>query len=103
MEQRHVMSLLKEAASPGCHYHRRNQIQCKLSEAASEKDRTGAGFDEGKKEGIKLVLDKLYADTLEHNPELLPSLFPVFAIICGDRKKGMLCANVDWTLLNPTR
>jgi len=53
---------------------------------------------EGREDGLVGLLGQIYYSTLQNRPELLPTLFPVFAIICGDREKGSIIADVDWTL-----
>jgi len=98
MNQKELKALLQEAADPNCSWQRRNEIQCKLGQASPAMGADGVYEIEGREAGMHLVLDKLYVDTIQHRPELLPSLFPVFAVICGDRKEGIICADVDWSL-----
>src|ERR1043166_3158969 len=35
------------------------------------------------------ILGTVYVQTLQNRPELLPSLFPLFAALCGDRSSGV--------------
>lgn len=98
MNQKELRDLLKEAASSDCSWERRNEIQCKLGKASPAMKADGVYKINGQKAGMHLVLEKLYVDTIRNRPELLPSLFPAFAVICGDRQEGIICADVDWSL-----
>ncbi len=93
MNQRGIKALLEEAAKPDCSMQRLNAIQCRFVEAVGTIPKSG-----GRKAGICLVLETLYADTVKNRRELLPALFPVFAIICG-YKRDCLVADIDWSLV----
>jgi len=97
MNQRELKALLEEAAAPNCSPQRRNQIQCLLGEATAAMGEDGVYKIKGRAAGLHLLLDALYVETVQHRPELLPALFPAFAIICGDRKDGHIIAKVDWS------
>ena len=99
MNQRELKTLLDEAAKPDCSWQRRNEIQCRFGDDSPAMRADSVYETEGRGAGMHIVLDKLYVDTIENRPELLPVLFPVFAIICGDREDGMICADVDWSLV----
>lgn len=99
MNQKILMALLQEASDPNCHFHRKNQIQCELKNGMDKKGSSETTFDEGKREGLELVMGKLYNDVLDNRPDLLPSLFPVFAILCGDREPHTICSDADWSLM----
>ena len=99
MNQKELMALLQEAATPGCTWERQNEIQCILGSASPAMRDDGVYEIEGREAGMQLVLDHLYVDVIQNRPELLPSLFPVFAVICGDRQEGLICASVDWSLV----
>ncbi len=98
MKQIEIKALLIEAADPGCSWERRNAIQCELGHASPAMREDGVFEIEGRAAGMQLVLDGLYVETIRHHPGLLPTLLPAFAIICGDREEGMICANIDWTI-----
>jgi hypothetical protein len=100
MTTEQIYNLLLEASKNETSEFRKNKIQCLLGEQC-------AGFNgecyeiEGRGAGIHLILDKLYVDTLENNPKLLPSLLPVFAIISGEREKDKyIVADADWSFIN---
>lgn len=99
MDQRELKALLEEAAKPDCSWQRRNQIQCRLGEATAAMGKNGVYKTEGREAGLLLLLEALYVTTVQNRPELLPSLFPTFAIICGDRDAKSLVAEVDWSLV----
>ncbi len=74
-----LLGLLREAADPQCTMSRRDEIQQTLTDSAyPEEIRTDD------------LLDVLYNTTLEHKPELLPSLYPAFALMC--------CKKINWLL-----
>jgi len=99
MTTEQIYELLIEASKVETSGFRKNKIQCLLGEQS-------AGFNgeyyeiEGCVAGIKPILDKLYLDTLDNNPKLLPSLLPVFAIISGEREKEHIVADADWNFIN---
>jgi hypothetical protein len=95
MNQLEIKVLLHEASNPECSWRRRNEIQCEF-----EKAMVPGEDGEGEEAGLLLLLTSLYASTVQNRPELLPTLFPTFAIICGDRKEDMLIADVDWTIVS---
>lgn len=100
MKQSELKALLKEAANPECSWQRRNEIQCKLGDATAAMNEDGVYKIEGREAGLHLLLDSLYVSTVQNRPELLPTLFPAFAIICGDREEGILVADVDWSIVD---
>jgi hypothetical protein len=99
MDQRLLKALLEEAARPDCSWERRNAIHCQLTDASPAFGQDGVFEIEGRGAGMHLLLEKLYVEVGHHRPELLPTLFPVFSLICGDRKDGVLCADIDWSLV----
>lgn len=99
MDQREIKSLLQEASNQDCSFARRIEIQCKFAKASAAMGDDGIYKTNRPESGFVVVLDSLYTSTILNCPESLPSLFPVFAIICGDREKGSLYADVDWSLV----
>jgi len=99
VNQRELKGLLEEAARRDCSWKRRNEIQCLLGAASAAMGADGVYEIDNPEAGMHLVLGKLYTDTIQNRRELLPSLFPVFAVICGDREEGFICADVDWSLV----
>lgn len=102
MDQKRIKELLTEASRPECSVQRQNQIQCEMGQATSALKPDGVYSIHGPEAGIHLILDALYSGTAEHKRELLPSLFPVFALLCGDREKGVLISDIDWSSINQT-
>lgn len=99
MDQRKILELLTEASRESCNHRRLNQIQVLLTdETASRRDGCPAPHN-SPEAGFELTLGQLFNDTSNNAPGLLPTLFPFFAMICGDRKKGHLCTYVDWSLV----
>jgi hypothetical protein len=99
MDQKQIMELLQEAAQPDCTCQRINQIQLELSRATVAMGTDGVRKIEGKEAGISVVLNTLFADTFKNRRDLLPTLFPAFAIICGDRYHPGFTTNVDWSIV----
>jgi len=85
MNQWELKRLLDEAASPDTSRFRKGQIGGKLEQLASI--------------WASPVIRKLYTDTINNRPDLLPSLFPFFAIVCGYRDAGSSLPNIDWSLM----
>jgi len=85
MNQRELKELLNEAANPDTSRFRKGQIGGKLEQLASI--------------WVGPVIRKLYTDTINNRPDLLPSLFPFFAIVCGYRDAGLSLPNIDWSLM----
>ena len=92
MDQRAIMALLIEATT--ANDRRINEIQGLFVKAAHGGDKEILSTKD-RAAGIRIVLEKLYVDTYTENPALLPTLFPVFAIICGDKDRTVV-ADVDW-------
>lgn len=87
MQTTEILKLLIEAstATP----MRFNQIHAILGEEAP-------GFNKGRDQceidtpgaGISALMDNLIVTLYQNNPQLLPSMLPVFVLMCGDREKG---------------
>jgi len=99
MEQRKIMELLQEAASPSCTWERQNEIHCLLGAATAALDEDGIYEVDTEAAGMSNALDCLFTDTCKNRRDQLPALFPFFATICGNREEGMLVADVDWSLV----
>lgn len=97
MRQQEIMSLLCEAANPSCGLRRTVEIRHKLINEIYRDAEDGRSEEEP--ENIEVVLEKLFLDTLQNKPHLLPMLFPFFAVVCGDREDGFIVADVDWNII----
>ena len=95
--QQKIMDLLKEAADSSCPNNRLTEIHVGLTNAAAGGDEEIKSTDD-QEAGIRTVLDSLYVDTIKNNRQSLPSLFPVFATICGSRDKNSLLTDIDWSV-----
>lgn len=57
-------------------------------------------FGEGRTAIRDQIFSTIYWQTLLNSPESLPFLFPVFAVLCGDREEGFTLNNaIDWSLM----
>lgn len=72
-----------------------NTIHCLLS-SGLYRDNEGGDPLNSRAAGLQLVLDKLFVNATEHNPDSLLALFPVFAMLCGDRPADSVLANPEW-------
>ena len=90
MKQEEIKSLLEEAANPDCPLARLNEIQCIFGEAIV------AGRQ---KEIFHALLNALYVGAINNRQEHLPALFPIFAAICGGGERGVIIADVNWSLV----
>ena len=94
MKQKDIMALLKEAAEPRCALKRRKAILADL-----QKEVFGPSND-SRRLGLDIILGAAFKTTLEAKPDHLVSLFPVFALLCGDRQENEVVASeVDFSLL----
>jgi hypothetical protein len=94
MKQKEIMDLLVEASNPDTTPQRTNAIQCVFCNAIKAKSMAVDDEDEARLDEQEGLLDKLFTETLEHRPRLLPSLYPFFAVVCGDTEY-----EIDWTLV----
>ncbi len=88
MDQGKIKDLLENAvdAAASGDWHWVDYVRCELGDACA-------------KEGEKL-LNALFASTANNRPERLPYLFPVIAMLCGDRKEGLPYSDIDWSLVS---
>ena len=100
MNQSRIKQLLEEAGAPDCDAMRYNHIWCELEHASA----TDGGVDEadstsGPAVGLSIAVGRLLLSAWENDQRAaLPRLFPVFALICGDKGPDDLVANIDWTI-----
>ena len=100
MNQRELKALLEEAANLGCSMQRRNEIRFILCDSTAAVGKDGIEEIDGPEAGLRLLAETLYHDTISNRPELLTKLFPVFAIICGNREDGMTITDIDWSIVD---
>jgi len=92
MIQSEIKRLLEEAANLECSLKKRTEIQRLLEDEIVK--------GEEQTNGIKSVFNNLYVETIENRPELLPTLFPAFAVMCSERDDGMvITTRIDWELM----
>ena len=98
MDQRLITQLLKEASCRDCLPARRQEIADIFLAATPEGDNELApGNDIAA--GIRTVLMRIWTKATEEKPEVLPLLFPVFALICGD-KTGPHFSRINWEIFD---
>jgi len=70
-------------------------ISCALCDAI-----VPANKDFSQEEGMRLIASKLIHNMHKYRPDLLPTLFPVFAMMCGDRgDDDLVVADINWSLM----
>ncbi len=99
MKQSEIMLLLKEASNPECPNKRAIEIQAILGDEITSRecrtDRERVTMDV-----FDAIFNELFCNTKRHKPDLLPSQFPIFAILCGDVPKGSFFSEVDWGIMD---
>lgn len=100
MKQGQILELLKELAEPDCTLRRCATIHGLLTDAAAG----GNTVEDDMKGGMAVIMDALFVQTMMNNSALFPSLFPIFAMICGDREDpaDSMTEKVEWELMKKT-
>ena len=97
MRQQLLKQYLQKAAEPDCTLGMREEILRRLREAAMQNRDVEEVLDreEWSTEYVKELFDAL----VSNSPELLPGLFPAFALLCGDRD-GSPFAQIEWSAIS---
>ncbi|MFA6526565.1 MAG: hypothetical protein WCT26_04105 [Candidatus Buchananbacteria bacterium] len=98
MKHERIMELLKEAVSATT--ARRNSICCELSEATAALDADGVYEIDTPEAGLHLVVNDLFFELEKNHPDLFPTFFPVFSMLCGNREKGGIICDIRWDLVD---
>lgn len=107
MQQSRILELLQEASTT-TDKTRRDNILIELQEAAPVPNiphepanllQLEYKYQKGRCDEIRQMILRIFVNTLIECPEHLPTLFPFFALCCGDRKEGAMCADIEWSLL----
>ncbi len=94
MEQKEIKSLLAELANPNCLPDRWHEITDSLYEAAKRAPAPDSTYDPTS-DIFMVIITRL----LSTKPQCLPGLFPLFALLCGDRRRTSMVADIDWSLM----
>lgn len=99
MEAQKIIALLNEASqlTIGKDFKRINEIQCLLGHETIDFDKAEGVYRSPAE--TNTILDTLFIEVLDGAPHLLPSLAPLFLLICGDREEGMRFSDIDFTAL----
>ncbi|MBI4021586.1 MAG: hypothetical protein HY369_05065 [Candidatus Aenigmarchaeota archaeon] len=89
MNQTHLLELLTTAAASGSDAEL-GSIHATLRSACGHQHPVVGNF-----------MSRLFDSATKHRPDLLPTLFPAFALLCGDRDPAFDFADIDWTLMPP--
>ncbi len=87
MIQLDIKRHLDEAAIAGCSPARRDEIRDLLMQSCRD-------------DSLKAATGTLFVQTVNNHPELLPMLFPAFAVLCGERETitQKVNNNINWGL-----
>jgi hypothetical protein len=98
MNQARILALLHEAASPKCSEERLMNILCIFEQESFALTRHKSFQSTTPESGIVFLMDRLFEKIVEHDRSQFPALFPVFALICGDKEEGALTApEIHWS------
>lgn len=96
MNQQRIKELLIEASSPDCPPERLNAIASALTDAIPLD--AGLEIEDAHRDTMETYIGALFFNTVKGRRELLPSLLPAFALICGDSDPNSWLATVDFSL-----
>jgi hypothetical protein len=96
VQQTEIKLLLEELAKPACSFERHQEVSKLFFEAAQRRPAPDSTNDETSKL-FTMILNRLLRIVAK---ERLPGLFPVFAMICGDRHDLNGLAEIDWDLMS---
>ncbi len=96
MQQAIIKDLLAELARPDCSFERHQEVSRLFYEAAKRRPAPDSPNDDTS-QLFTMILNRLLRVV---NSRQLPGLFPVFALICGDRHDLDVLAEIDWDLMS---
>ena len=96
MNQLVLKLLLEKASDSECSSELRNAIHCTLERSVDPK----GVLEAEERRVLKTLLGKFFVETCRARPDLLPSLFPVFAMICGERARNKIFADINWSSID---
>lgn len=102
MKQEIILGLLQEATDKRYNHVRKAEILKALLGAVAERHPQNSDtFESDRVRIMSEALTTLYLATVDcDRPELLVSLFPAFAIMCGSRgEHDVVCNGVNWSLV----
>ncbi len=106
MDQKQIKNLLVEASGHDCRKERLEEIFSQLwnETKIAKLSLSGHWLHAGEDIGTTTILQSLWKDCLTNRQEAMLSLFPIFALLCGNRtpaeeKRGKL-PKIEWNLLN---
>ncbi len=96
MQQAEIKSLLIELAQDDCSFARHQEVSQLFYAAAQRRPAPDSTTDDTSML-FTAMLNKLLRIV---NKKHLPGLFPVFAMLCGDRYDFIGFAEIDWDLMS---
>lgn len=96
MQQFEIKALLDELANPACSFTRHQEISQLFHKAAHRRPAPDSTTDDA-----SMIFEAMLNRLLRvANSRHLPGLFPLFAMICGDRADYVVVAEPDWELMS---
>jgi hypothetical protein len=95
VQQSEIRDLLAELARSECSFLRHQEVSQRFHEAAKRRPAPDSPNDNTSSLFV-MILNRLLRIA---NRQHLPGLFPVFALLCGDRDDLDVLADVDWSLM----
>ena len=96
MQQSEIKKLLLELAQDDCSFLRHQEISQLFYQAAQRRPAPDSTTDDTSML-LTMMLNKLLRIV---NKKHLPGLFPVFAMLCGDRHDFVAFAEINWDLMS---
>jgi len=100
MKQQKLKNLLEEAAGSQCSQDRRAKIQSIILGYVSKRKYPYKITNPAESRLLKLLINELYLDTSMNRPDLLPTLFPAFVMLCSYSESESIVENVDWSIVD---
>jgi hypothetical protein len=103
-EREDLQAILEEASVLAQRKHALTESEgmrvCKIQTFLRPKASLGqdCSDQDGREVGMQIALCAVYIGAIQHAPERLVGLFPLVAVICGDRDR-LIHARVDWSLV----
>jgi hypothetical protein len=94
---REIKKLLVEASLPTCEPVRLHKIALSLAEAI-QPDVEKADPEDFHHDTLRSFVGALFFETARNRRDLLPTLYPAFAMICGESVPNHWMCSVDWTI-----
>jgi|GEM_PF-2491866 len=101
MNQGEIRARLAEAGAEECTRRRLGEIMLEFLDESPAMLSDGTYDIDGQGSLARPIIEELFISVAENRRSAFPDLFPVFAVLCGDRENGVLIADIDWSQAPP--